>query len=316
MSAQTLRLGFIPLNDCAPLVVARERGFFAAEGLDVELVREPSWANIRDKLAAGAIDGAHMLAPMTLAASLGAGSDPLALIAPFALNHNGSAFTVSTALVRAAKSGELAKLAHARREAGSPLRLAVVFPYSIHSYLLRDWLIGQGVDPERDVRISVAPPPRMGGQLAEGLIDGFCAGEPWGALAAAQGLGAVVMRAAELRPRSPDKVLGVTEAWAEAEPAALRAMIRALSGASAWSDAHRPELAALLSQPDYVGAPVALIQSSLNGMAFAPAGRPDPEDAVWLLEQMARWGQIEPQPDLAAVAARVYRPDLYEAALG
>jgi NitT/TauT family transport system ATP-binding protein/nitrate/nitrite transport system substrate-binding protein len=308
-----LRLGFIPLNDAAPLVVAKQQGFFAAEGLEVELAREPSWANIRDTLAAGAIDGAHMLAPMAIAATLGAGSEPLALIAPFALSYNGAAFTVSAALAKAVAGEGLAAVARARRAAGAPLRFAVVFPYSTHNYLLRDWLAGQGLDPDADVRITVTPPPRMGEQLASGVIDGFCAGEPWNALAVANGNGVVLMRSAEAQPGRPDKVLGVTAAFAEAEGESLAALIRALARAAAWAGRpdNRPQLAALLARPEYVAAPEALIAVSLADIAFAEAGRPHPDHQAWLLEQMVRWGQVELGPRVVSV----YRPDLFDAAL-
>src|SRR5207253_9315834 len=115
----------------------------------------------------------------------------------------------SAALSRAGGAGKLAEVAHQRRDAGAPLRFAVVFAYSPHNYLLRLWLTEQGIDPDRDVRITVTPPPRMGEQLASGLIDGFCAGEPWNALAVSEGLGAVAMRAHDVRPGAPDKVLGM-----------------------------------------------------------------------------------------------------------
>jgi len=317
-ASKKLRLGFIPLNDAAPLVVAKEKGFFAAEGLEVELAREPSWANIRDKLAAGAIDGAHMLAPMTLAATLGVGSEPMALITPFALNQNGSAFTVSTAVAQAMAGEGLAALAHRRRDAGAPLRFAVVFSYSTHNFLLRDWLAGQGIDPDRDVRILVVPPPRMGQQLSQGLIDGFCAGEPWNALAVANGIGVVAMRASGFQPGRPDKVLGVTAAWAAAEGESLAGLVRALARAAEWAGRpdNRPHLAALLAQPDYVAAPEALIAVSLADIVFAGAGRPQPEHARWLLDEMQRWGQVEARPDLESLGSSVYRPDLYDAALG
>jgi NitT/TauT family transport system ATP-binding protein/nitrate/nitrite transport system substrate-binding protein len=309
---RSLRIGFIPLNDCAPLAAAGALGFFADEGLAVDLLREPSWANIRDKLAAGAIDGAHMLAPMALAATLGVGSEPFAVAAPLALNRNGAAITLAASL---AAGGPIAELARARRDAGEPLRLAVVFPYAIHNYLLRGWLAGQGLEPDRDVRIVTVPPPRMGEQLAAGLIDGFCAGEPWNALAAARGTGVVVARAADVAPDAPDKVLGLAAAFAAAEPEVVSALVRALVRAAAWADApgNRGALAALLARPEHVGAPEALIAAGLRDIVFS-ARRPRPEDAERLLAEMRRWGQIDDSTDLGP-ARSVYRPDLYDAAL-
>nr|WP_272886712.1 CmpA/NrtA family ABC transporter substrate-binding protein [Phenylobacterium aquaticum] len=326
-------LGFIPLTDCAPLVVAKAKGFFAAEGLDVTLSREASWATIRDKVAVGALDAAHMLAPMTLAATLGAGGEPTPMIAPLALNRNGSGVTVSTALAAALRQADpvamaetpvtaraLARVIAARKAAGAPpLTFAVVFPYSIHNYALRYWMSQAGVDPDRDVRIVVTPPPRMVEQLAAGVIDGFCVGAPWNAVARADGIGEVLLRASDFWRDGPDKVFGMTRAWAEDHPDTLQAALRALILAAAWADApaHRQELVALLARPEHVGADPQAIAWALEGeIVFhaGDAGFPWRSHAAWFLSQMARWGQIAPDLDLMATAAQVYRPDLYRQA--
>ena len=318
----SLKLGFVPLNDCAALIVAAANGFFAAEGLSVELSREASWATVRDKLAVGALDAAHMLSPMPLAASLGAGSEAVAMLAPMTLSLNGPAVTVATRLASSMGRGPgaegLAKLAARRREEGaSPLTFAVVFPYSAHNYLLRQWMADAGIDPDRDVRLTVVPPPRLADLLADGVIEGFCAGEPWNAVAVAADAGRVVVQASQLRRRTPDKVLGVTEVWAGAHPQALGALIRGLVKASAWAEApeNRADLAALLSRPEHVGVAAEIIAASLDGMSFHDGGanRPSTEDGMWLAGEMRRWGQAGAEAD--AMAARVYRPDLYDAAL-
>ena len=151
-----LTLGFMPLTDCAPLLVAREMGFFAAEGLSVTLSREASWATIRDKVIFGALDGAHMLGPMAIAATLAADRPSAAMIAPMALNRNGAGITVSSDLAAAMRSASLSNVVAARRANGEPpLTFAVVFPYSIHNYALRGWLAATGVDPDGDVAIVV-----------------------------------------------------------------------------------------------------------------------------------------------------------------
>lgn len=331
MSAD-LSLGFVPLNDAAPLIVARERGFFAREGLSVELSREVSWATVRDKLAAGALDGAHMLAPVPLACTLGLGlaGDPQPMIAPLALNRNGAAVTLSRRLglpeaATAAEAGAaLAEAVAARRAAGeTPLTLAVVFPYSMHNYLLRYWLAEAGIDPDRDVRITVAPPSRMAARLAEGELDGFCAGQPWNALAVEAGDGQVAVRAAQVWQDGPEKVLATTAAWAQRNPDVLQALLRALLQAAAWADApeHRHELAVLLAQPQYVGVDPWLIEATLPQTSFHRDGASAPlaAHAGWILSQMMRWGQAPPELDIAAAARRVYRPELYAqaaAALG
>lgn len=343
-----VRLGFIPLNDCAPLVVAHEKGFFAAEGLNVELSREASWANIRDKVAMGALDGAHMLGPLPMAVSLGLSGERTPMIAPLSLNLNGSAVTVSTALAQAMRAADpqamaahprtaapLAQVIAERKAAGlPPLTFAVVFPFSVHNYELRYWLAAADIDPDEDVRLVVTPPPRMAARLALGEIDGFCVGAPWNAKAVADGSGEIMIYAADIWRVGPDKVFGLTEAWSQQNPETLQAILRALIQAQAWADepGNRAELAHLLSHERYVDAPEELIALSLVGSPPYAQGQagPDSHDyiiyhryaagfpwrshAVWFLSQMSRWGQIGPEVDLLAVAEAVYRPDLYRAA--
>ena len=318
-----LRLGFVPLVDAAALIVAQEKGFFAAQGLKVELSREASWATVRDKVMVGALDGAHMLAPLALAATLGVGSDPVPLIAPLALNLDGSAVTLSARLGEALGGGAegLARLIARRREEGaSPLTFAVVYPYSIHNYLLRTWMAEAGLDPDRDVRLTVAPPPRMAELLGAGVIEGFCVGEPWNSVAVAAGAGQVVARASQVWGRSPDKVFGLTQTWADAYPAELAAILRALTSAAAWIETpdHRAELVNLLARPEHLGVGSELIIGGLDDIVFSrdDAGVPRLADAMWLVKQMVRWGQIPAGLDAASIAARVYRPDLHAAALG
>ena len=333
-----LKLGFIPLTDCAPLVVAKSLGFFTEEGLDVSLSREASWATIRDKVAVGALDGAHMLAPMALAAAAGAtGGLTLdvgpSLIAPMALNRNGSAITVSIALADAMRAADpeamaeqpvsaraLARVIAERAGRGlPPLTFAVVFPYSMHNYELRYWLAQAGIDPDRDVRLVVTPPPRMVEQMRAGDIDGFCVGAPWNAVAVLEGLGEVLITASAFWPGGPDKVFGVTQAWAHHYPDELRAALRAMIRASAWADdpANREDLIDLLARPDHVGvAPEALARALNDEIVFHRdgAGLPRREHALWFLSQMVRWGQVAADIDLEAAADAVYRPDMFRAA--
>lgn len=325
-----LRLGFIPLSDCAPLAAAHALGFFEEEGLNVELVREASWATIRDKVAAGVLDGAHMLAPMALAATASGGGE---VIAPLALNRNGSAVTVSKALAQTIGAAEpqdlsgppltaqaLAKVVTDRKVAGlPPLTFAVVFPYSMHNYLLRYWLAQGGVDPDRDVRIVVIPPPRMVEQMRLGAVDGFCVGAPWNAVAEAEGVGRMLIAASQFWPGGPDKVLGVTGALALHRPDELRAVLRAVIRGAAWADGpeNREELISLLARPDRVGAPEPEIARAItHEIVFHrdAAGLPRREHGLWFLSQMTRWGQIGAEHDLQALVDRVYRPDLYREA--
>ncbi|MDP3173491.1 MAG: CmpA/NrtA family ABC transporter substrate-binding protein [Phenylobacterium sp.] len=348
LPSRPLRLGFIALSDCAPLAVAQEKGFFGLEGLNVELSREASWANIRDKVATAALDGAHMLGPLPIAARLGLSGEPSAMIAPMSLNLNGSAITVSTALAEAMRNADpqamdarprtaraLASVIAQRREAGAAmLTFAVVFPFSVHNYQLRYWMAEAGIDPDRDVRITVVPPARMTARIASGDIDGFCVGAPWNAQAVADGHGEIMIYAAEFWSVGPDKVFSVTEGWADREPQALRSMLRALIQAAAWADepGNRAELASILAHQRYVDAPIETVARSLVGSPpysreelgsdsrdyiiyhrYA-ASFPWRSHAVWFLTQMLRWGQIGPDVDIAAAAEAAYRPDLYRAA--
>ena len=342
-----VKLGFIALSDCAPLAVAAEHGLFEAEGLHVTLVREASWANIRDKVAAGVLDGAHMLGPMPIAQSLGLGVEPTAMVVPMGLNLNGSAITVSKAVADALRAldpdamaarprsaGVLRRLIEARRARGdAPLTFAVVFPYAVHNYQLRYWLAAAGVDPDRDVRLVVVPPPRMVERLASGDIDGFCVTAPWNGLAVSQGLGEIMLYASEWWGACPDKVFGVTRDWAERRPATLQALLRAMLKAAVWADeaTNRPALARLLARPEYVGVAEAVLALSLMGSppytAGDPAGpsldyivyhryaanMPWRSHARWFASQMVRWGQAPRDLDFAA-AASVYRPDLFRVA--
>jgi ABC-type nitrate/sulfonate/bicarbonate transport system substrate-binding protein len=348
-----LNLGFIPLTDCAPLVIAKEKGWFAKYGLDVELSKETSWANVRDKVAIGILDGAQMLAPMPIASTLGLGPVEKPTVTALSLDLNGNAITVSGALFEQMRAldpvgmtrrpfgaGPLRQVIAERAARGEPpLTFAVVFPVSTHAYQLRYWMAAAGIDPDRDVRLLVVPPPQMVSQLKAGHIDGFCVGEPWSQAAVAQGLGRVLITSYELWNNGPEKVLGVNQEWAEQYPNTHRALLMALLEAARWLDAHenRPEVVEILSRPAFVNAPREVMGMSMTGtFRYGPgedpvvmpdfnvffrfaATFPWRSHAEWFLTQMLRWGQIEQPLDIVATAARVYRPDLYReaaAALG
>jgi nitrate/nitrite transport system substrate-binding protein len=340
-----LTLGFIPLTDCAPLVVAKEKGFFEQMGLDVELSKETSWSNIRDKVSIGILDGAHMLAPMPLATTLGVDSVQKPMVTALSLDLNGNAITVSEALFERMHELDPASLTHRpysakalarviadrKAEGGKPLKFAVVYPTSTHAYELRYWMAAAGIDPDLDVDLIVVPPPQMVTQLKAGHIDGFCVGEPWNSVAVAEGLGRVMITNYEIWNNNPEKVFGVNLEWAEQYPNTHRAVLRALLQASRWTDAleNRPAVAEMIAQPRYVNAPVEIVSQSMTGtfryaIDEAPVRMPDfnvffrfaatfpwRSHAVWFLTQMVRWGQIEVPIDIGAVAAEVYRPDIY-----
>jgi ABC-type nitrate/sulfonate/bicarbonate transport system substrate-binding protein len=317
-------LGFVALTDAAPLIVAQAHGFFEEEGLRVTLRREVSWATIRDKVAAGIYEGAHMLAPAALALKIGLGSEPADIIAPLALNAHGAAIGVSAALAAemaahpAPQSAPaLAAAAAERKRAGRPaFSFAVVFPYSMHNYMLRVWLMSAGLHPDRDVRIVVAPPTGIAARLQSGEIDGFGVGAPWGDLCAEQSGASILLEAGAFWPGGPDKVLGLSGAWAKREPEASLAVMRAVLRACAWADApeNRAELAQLLSARAYVAAPASLIGRKLGAdvpqIRFARAAFPWRAHACWILSQMLRWGQLASDGDLKH-ALSAYRPDLF-----
>ncbi len=337
-------LGFIPLTDCAPLVVAHERGCFEKYGLEVTLSKETSWANMRDKLAIGVLDGAQMLAPMTLAMSLGLGPLSKPVIAAMSLGLNGNAITISESLYarmqevdteamheRPISARALKKIIEQDQQAGNaPLSFAVVFPYSMHNYALRYWMAAAGIDPDRDVRIEVIPPAQMVSNLREGNIDGYCVGEPWSGEAVREGLGRVIITGYEIWNNGPEKVFAVTQEWAEQHPNTLQALVMALLEATAWLDApeNRHEAVELIAQSRYVNASMDVIRMSMLGtfryahnefprslpafnvFARYAANLPWHSHAVWQLTQMLRWGQLDESIDLHAVAQAVYRPDI------
>jgi ABC-type nitrate/sulfonate/bicarbonate transport system substrate-binding protein len=344
-----LHAGFIPLCDCAPLVIARERGFDKEFGFSLRLHREVSWANIRDKTEYGIFDCAHMLAPMPIASTLGIGRAAVPMIAPMALNLNGNAITVSTALFAemlradpantsaggmAAAHALAAVIRQRRQEAQAPLTLGMVHPFSCHNYDLRYWLAAAGIDPENDVRLVVIPPPLIAESLKEGQVDGFCVGAPWGSVAVELGYGRIVATKLELWANSPEKVLGVRRDWANENMPLLLAAMEALLKAAAWLDeeANRDEAAEILARPHYIGVPAPVLRRVMSGNLVREHGMqadnapdflvfhryaanfPWVSHAIWLMTQMTRWGQIGALPDMGSVAATVFRADIYREA--
>src|SRR5262245_54155456 len=201
-----LRIGFIPLADATALLVAVDKGFTAAEGLDVELVREVSWSNVRDKLNIGLFDAAHLIAPVAIASSLGLGHAKVPIVAPFGLGVNGNAITVSPELYAAlaataagnitdpmVSARALARVVANRKAKGQePLTFGMTFPFSTHNYHLRFWMAAGGVDPDEDVRMIVLPPPYMVESLANKHVDAFCVGAPWNSVAVDLGIGYIL----------------------------------------------------------------------------------------------------------------------------
>ena len=246
MTETKLRIGFIPLVDAAALLVAVDGGFTKAQGLDVELVREVSWSNVRDKLNLGLFDAAHLLAPVAVASSLGIGHVRVPIITPFNLGINGNSITVSPRLyadLSAAADGDiadplvsaraLARLISERKNRNAePLTFGMTFPFSHHNYQLRYWMAAAGIDPDEDIRLVVLPPPYMVDSLASGHVDGFCVGAPWNSVAVDLGVGRILHFGCEIQSRVTEKVFAVRERWATEHPDTLNALIRALAAAA------------------------------------------------------------------------------------
>lgn len=345
-----LRIGFIPLVDAAALIVAADKGFTAAEGLDVTLVREVSWSNVRDKLNIGLFDAAHLLAPVAIASSLGLGHVKVPIAAPFNLGLNGNAITVSPALYAAlmeeidgdrvdpmVTSRALARLVAKRRKSGAePLTFGMTFPFSTHNYQLRFWMAAGGVDPDEDVQLVVLPPPYMVDSLANGHVDAFCVGAPWNSIAVDRGIGHILHFAADILLSAAEKVLAVRQNWSEKHSDVVAALLRAHLRAAEFIEdpQNRSEVASILAQPERIGVDASVIQRTLDGrLKVSPDGtiresrryllvgrevaaRPDPAQAAWLYAQMVRWGQAPFKQDALKAAMAVFRPDLYDAGSG
>jgi ABC-type nitrate/sulfonate/bicarbonate transport system substrate-binding protein len=338
-----LRIGFIPLVDAAALFVAADKGFFRDEGLEVELVREASWSNIRDRLALGHYDAAHFLAPMAVASTLGLGHLKTPIVAPLNLAMNGNAITVSHALfaqLADVADGDIADPAVSARALGiiveqraergiEPLAFGMTFPFSTHNYQLRYWLAEGGVDPDEDVRLIVLPPQYMAQSLSRGQVDGFCVGAPWNSVAVDAGVGAILHFGCEIFSPAPEKVLALRAEDVAHAPARAMALVRACARASAFvaDRANHDEASVSLARPDRVGASREAIKRTLDGVlridaaqhdranseyllfGVGASARPDPEQAAWIYAQMLRWRQLRHTAESLEAAKQVFRPD-------
>jgi NitT/TauT family transport system ATP-binding protein len=338
--ADRIVAAFVPLVDCATLVVAAELGFAAREHLTLDLVKEPSWASLRDHLNLGYVDCAHALAPLPVASTLGVGHVQVDCMVPFVLSRGGNAVTVSNRLYdeleqaagargleSPAAAGAALATVVARRDV--PLTLGMVFPFSSHNFDLRYWLAAAGIHPDRDVRLVAIPPPLMVESLRAGHVDGFCVGEPWNSLAVAETLGRIILTKSQLFPHGVEKVLAVRAAL-EGQAERLAPLLRALAAAAAWADdpGNHAALAALLARREYVAAPQELILAALRGRLHVGGGHyfEDPDflyfhryaanvpaaaEALWVYAQMLRWGQLAASGERQARAAQVFRADIY-----
>jgi nitrate/nitrite transport system substrate-binding protein len=318
----SLKIGVVPLVDCAPIIVAKERGFFAELGLEVDISKEASWASIRDKVAVGVLDGAHLLAPLPLAMTAGVAALNVPMIVGMALNLGGNTIVVADSLCKGVDPKHPISARFLATKL--PLTFATVYPVSSHTYELRAWLRNGGIDPDRDVQFKTVPPQRMVAELASGTIAGFCVGEPWGSMAVHLGLGRIVATSSDIFAGRLEKVFAVTQMWAETHPNTHLTLLEALIGAARWCDDNRQQTTEILAQPHWLNAPTDVIAASLLGEQGLPldlirfhcnaANFPWRSQARWYLSQMTESGRLPTGIDHVALAASVFQPDLYRAA--
>ncbi len=331
---RALKVGFVPLNDCAPLVVAKEMGLYRKYGLDVSLSRELGWASIRDKVLYDELDAAQAVAGLPYSTSFGLGSAAVECHAILVLSRQGNAVTLSSRLkeqgVRDSKT--LAAVAHAVRSERK-LAFGVVSLYSSHNFLIRQWLSKGGLDPDRDVQIAVLPPPQVSLNLKAGNLDGYCVGEPWNTIAIREGHGFPVATSRSLSPGHPEKVLMTKADFANNRREEAVALSAAVMEACEFCDdiGNWEEIAKILSRHEYIGLPANLIHASLKGsfdllggeerapfhvFHFGAANNPCPETSSWVLNSfrnaISETDRSKIRPN---VSRRIYRADIYRDAL-
>ncbi len=342
MRGATLAVGYIPLVDAAPLIVAQEMGFAAEEGLDLDLRRAPSWSSLRDMLAFGRVDAAHMLAPVPVASALGLGNTGTALSAISVLSVNGNVIGVSAEMAQRLREighdfgfNDAYAAGHALiKAAPQRLRIAVPFPFSMHAELLYYWLSALGFPAPQSIDIRTVPPPLMADAMRAGDVDAFCVGEPWGTFVVEEALGALLLPSSAIWSFAPEKVLAVRSDWAASEVALSGRLIRAVWRAGRWlSDPNSRVLAAeLLSREPYLNMPPEMIDRALSGkLTVTPQGLqrtvpgflrfhrdqatfPWDSQAQWIAHQLASRMGLDRHAAMAT-ATQVFRGDLYRAAL-
>ena len=342
-----VRLGFLPLVDAALPILAKEMGFAEDEGIDLRLVRDMSWATVLDRLLYGHSDAAHLVAPLAIATTLGLGRPPVSLSVPFVLGLNGNAITLRPELAATVThiggpgdvrqiGARLKVLVDRFRELGKPLRLGVVHRYSSHNYMLRYWLSGCGIDPNADVEIVTIAPPFAADALAAGEVDGICVGAPWNSVAVERGVGVVIATTSQIWLRGVEKALAMKTGWMEDNTELTHGLLRALyrAGMAFVDPANVAKIGAILSRADYLDGSTAAIERVVQDQVlfatdhdpvYVPdfmfqhreaANFPWVSQAVWLYAQMTKAGHLQSNAADYKTAQRVFRPDVYRAALG
>lgn len=310
LEKKSLKIGFLPITCATPIVAADAAGYYAKEGLDVSLIKTAGWAVVRDKTLAGEYDASHMLSPMPLAISMGAGSAAVPTVVPAIENVNGSAITLHV------KHKD--KL---NPKMWKGMRFAIPFDYSMHNFLLRYHLMEYGVDPDKDVQLRVMAPPDMVANLRSGSIDGFIVAEPFNQRAVFDGTGFIYKLTSELWNKHPCCSFAATEKFVEQNPNTFAALFRAIVSATMYAHKmeNRKEIAQMISTPNYLNQPVPVVEQVLLGRFADGLGNvrdvPDRVDfdpfpwqsmAVWMLTQMKRWGYVKDDIKYKDIAERVF----------
>ncbi len=328
-----LDIGFIPLTDCAPLIVAKEKGFFKAHGLEeVTLSREPSWKEIAKGVAQGRLDAAQMVAGMPISMLLGLeGEVPVPVCSALTLSRNGNAIVLGKNLYNQGIRTLEDLKASIDSTPDKAHTLGMVYSASMHNLLFRYWLAAGGIDPDLDVGLTVIPPPQMVASLKAGNIDGYCSGDPWNSRAVNDGIGFVIARSLDIMPGHIEKVLGVREDWAQKYPKTHVALVKALLEACDYCDdrRNRPEILELICREEYIGVDAKDVRPGFldpynNGTTTKPemvynfnqfyvdkTNFPDRLEMLWVTAQMARWGMIPFPKNWVEVVDRVLRPDVF-----
>jgi nitrate/nitrite transport system substrate-binding protein len=331
---KTVRIGFMPLTDCASVVMASVLGFDRRHGVQIELTREMSWAGVRDKLVSGDLDMAQVLYGLVYGVHLGVGGPRKDMAVLMTLNQNGQGLTVSRQLADqgAVDGAGLARLVGAERR---KYTFAQTFPTGTHAMWLYYWLASHGVDPFNDAKVVTVAPRQMAAQMRSGKLDAFCVGEPWNHRALIDGIGISAATSQQVWPDHPEKVLGSSAAFVDQHPSTSRAVIMAVLEASRWIDAspqNRQRAAETIAGAAFVDTCVDAISQRMQGryqdglgrswhdpnaMQFFADGRvnyPYLSDGMWFLTQHKRWGLLAQHPDYLNVAKAVNRTRLYDQA--
>ena len=344
-----LKIGFIALTDCAPIVIAYEKGFFKKHGLNVHVVKEGGgWPGIQQKVINGEYDFSHALAGMPIAATLGINGDAN-LQALLSLDFNGNGITFGNKIIDEMKkygmdeksrplgSESLKRYIDAKHKAEGtgykPLSFGIVHPVSTHNYELRYWMASSGIRPDEDATIKPFPPPTMPSNLIAGNIEGYCVGEPWNERVVMENKGSTLVTNYDIWNNNPEKVLQARADFVEKNPETTKAVMKAILEAQIWLDSsweNRKEAAKILSKPNYVKAPLRVLEKSMTGTFQYLKGQesePNPQfnvfanyyaaypfysHGMWFITQMYRWGQLESAVNMKEVIEKVYRPDLFE----